>query len=122
MGTKTKERIARVMPLMEQLASLVRGSTHRANRGLYHGKTVISGNNVSFSKNRTRRKWKPNKQSKRLMSLELNEVIKLNVTTHALRCIDKAGGLDEYILGLRASRLEPGTKEHELKTRIMRAR
>jgi len=47
-------------------------------------------------------------------------VIKLRVTTYALRCIDKAGGLDEYILGLKA--VEPGTKEAELKERIVAAR
>ena len=48
------------------------------------------------------------------------QVIKLKVTTHALRCIDKAGGLDPYILGLK--NVEPGTKEHNLKERIVSAR
>ena len=48
------------------------------------------------------------------------QVIKLRVTTYALRCIDKAGGLDQYIMGLK--KVEPGTKEHELKERIKAAR
>lgn len=47
-------------------------------------------------------------------------MIKLRVTTYALRCIDKAGGLDDYIMGLK--KVEPGTKEHELKERIKAAR
>jgi large subunit ribosomal protein L28 len=39
---------------------------NRARRGLYGGKRVIFGNNVSHSKRRTRRRWKPNVQHKNL--------------------------------------------------------
>ncbi|KAI9191911.1 hypothetical protein LWI28_015357 [Acer negundo] len=42
--------------------------------------------------------WKPNVQDKRLFSYILDRHIKVKVTTHALRCIDKAGGIDEYML------------------------
>lgn len=48
--------------------------------------------------NRTRRTWKPNVQEKRLFSYMLDRHIRVKVTTHALRCIDKAGGIDEYLL------------------------
>lgn len=48
--------------------------------------------------NRTRRNWKPNVQEKRLFSYVLDRHIRVKVTTHALRCIDKAGGIDEYLL------------------------
>ena len=54
---------------------------------------------------RSRRKWKPNAQRKRLYSEALDEQIRFNVTTHALRCIDKAGGLDNYLMGLKAADL-----------------
>lgn len=47
---------------------------------------------------RTRRTWKPNVQEKRLFSYILDRHIRVKVTTHALRCIDKAGGIDEYLL------------------------
>lgn len=47
---------------------------------------------------RTRRTWKPNVQEKRLFSYALDRHIRVKVTTHALRCIDKAGGVDEYLL------------------------
>lgn len=47
---------------------------------------------------RTRRTWKPNVQEKRLFSYVLDRHIRVKVTTHALRCIDKAGGIDEYLL------------------------
>ena len=39
---------------------------NRARRGLYGGKRVIFGNNVSHSKRRTRRSCKPNVQQKNL--------------------------------------------------------
>ncbi|KAK3030688.1 hypothetical protein RJ639_034864 [Escallonia herrerae] len=46
----------------------------------------------------SRRSWKPNVQEKRLFSYILDRHIRVKVTTHALRCIDKAGGIDEYLL------------------------
>lgn len=47
---------------------------------------------------RTRRSWKVNAHWKKLYSESLDESVRLHVTTHALRCIDKAGGLDTYLL------------------------
>ncbi|WVZ03727.1 hypothetical protein V8G54_024533 [Vigna mungo] len=46
----------------------------------------------------TRRTWKPNVQEKRLFSYILDRHVRVKVTTHAIRCIDKAGGIDEYLL------------------------
>merc|ERR1712091_296376 len=100
---------------LTQMTQLVRGAMGRAKRGLYHGKQVRSGNHVSFSNKKTKRVWKPNVQPARLFSFELEKMFKLRVTTHALRCIDKAGGLDNYIMGLRGTSIQEGTKEHELK-------
>lgn len=37
-------------------------------------------------------------QDKRLFSYIHDRHIRVKVTTHALRCIDKAGGIDEYLL------------------------
>ncbi|CAJ2674734.1 54s ribosomal protein mitochondrial-like [Trifolium pratense] len=71
----------------------------RAKRGLFAGKHIQFGNSVSEDGgNRTRRTWKPNVQDKRLFSYILDRHIRVKVTTHALRCIDKAGGIDEYLL------------------------
>jgi large subunit ribosomal protein L28 len=70
----------------------------RRLRGLFAGKHIQFGNNVSHSKRRTRRQWKPNVQNKRLWSVALNDWIEFRVTTKALRCIDKAGGIDNYLL------------------------
>ena len=70
----------------------------RSQRGIYAGKDVRSGNNVSFSHRKTRRTFKPNVQRKRLWSVTLGCWLRFNMTTHALRCIDKAGGIDDYLL------------------------
>ncbi|ONK65628.1 uncharacterized protein A4U43_C07F39030 [Asparagus officinalis] len=53
---------------------------------------------VSYRIVRSRRSWKPNVQEKRLFSYIHDRHIRVKVTTHALRCIDKAGGIDEYLL------------------------
>lgn len=72
---------------------------NRAKRGLFAGRHIQFGNRVSEDGgNKTRRTWKPNVQEKRLFSYILDRHVRVKVTTHALRCIDKAGGIDEYLL------------------------
>ncbi|CAM6123902.1 unnamed protein product [Calypogeia fissa] len=80
---------------------------NRANRGLYAGRHIQFGNKVSEDGgNKSRRTWKPNVQAKRIFSLALDHFIRINLTTHALRSIDKAGGLDEYLLNIPDRKLE----------------
>jgi large subunit ribosomal protein L28 len=61
----------------------------RSQLGLFHGKMKQYGNNVPFSKKKTRRTWLPNIQSKRLFSDALGEMVRVKVTTHALKTIRK---------------------------------
>lgn len=61
----------------------------RSQLGLFQGKTKLYGNNVPFSKHKTRRSWLPNVQQKRVDSQILGEKIRLKVTTRALRTIKK---------------------------------
>ena len=70
----------------------------RSKRGIYAGKDIRFGNNISFSHRKTRRTFKPNAQRKRLWSETLGCWLRFNLTTHALRCIDRAGGIDAYLL------------------------
>jgi large subunit ribosomal protein L28 len=73
----------------------------RTRSGLFAGRRILSGNNVSEDGgNRTRRTWKPNAQTATLYSEVLDRKIRFRVTPAALRNIDKAGGLDAYLLGL----------------------
>jgi len=52
---------------------------------------TISGNNVSHSNRKTRRKFHPNLHTKRFFMPETGEWITLKVSTSALRTIDKIG-------------------------------
>ena len=94
--------------------------SNRAAKGLYAGRDVGFGNKVSHSERKTRRMWKPNVQKKRLWSEALQDFIRFSVTTHALRCIDKAGGLDKYILQTPPEKLNSATGE-AARARILEA-
>lgn len=76
----------------------VRHRSNRSRRGLYNGKDIGTGNNVSFSKTKTRRTFKPNVILKRVYSETLDAMVRFHMTTSALRSIDKAGGLDNYLM------------------------
>ena len=55
------------------------------------GKKVMSGNNVSHSKRRTKRKFYPNLISKKFYIQEEDKWVDLKISTSALRTIDKIG-------------------------------
>ncbi|CAI8225071.1 MAG: 50S ribosomal protein L28 [Cryomorphaceae bacterium] len=55
------------------------------------GKKVMVGNNVSHAKNRSKRKFYPNLQTKKFFIPETGETIILKVSVNALRTIDKKG-------------------------------
>ncbi|MFN8153479.1 MAG: 50S ribosomal protein L28 [Bacteroidia bacterium] len=55
------------------------------------GKHAITGNNVSHSNRKTKRKFNPNLQTKKFYMPETGEWITLKVSTSALRTIDKIG-------------------------------
>ena len=76
----------------------VRHRSNRSRRGLYDGKDIRTGNNVSFSMRATKRTFKPNVKKKRVYSEILDAMLPFHLTTAALRSIDKAGGLDNYLL------------------------
>lgn len=79
----------------------VRWRSNRSRRGLYDGKDIRTGNNVSFSMRATKRTFKPNVFIKRVYSDILGDMIRFHLTTSTLRSIDKAGGLDNYLLDPR---------------------
>mmetsp|Transcript_34694 Transcript_34694/g.83863 ORF Transcript_34694/g.83863 Transcript_34694/m.83863 type:complete len:193 (-) Transcript_34694:241-819(-) len=76
----------------------IRPRSNRSRRGLYDGKDVRFGNNIPFSMKKTRRRWNPNLQHKRVYSEILDEMVRFHLTTSALRTMDKMGGLDQYLL------------------------
>jgi large subunit ribosomal protein L28 len=82
--------------------------------------TIIIVFGLCVSLRRTRRAFKVNHQWKHLYSEALDEKIGLNVTTHTLRCIDKFGGLDNYLLSITCER-ELGVKGLKARNRIVEA-
>ena len=62
------------------------------------GKSVMSGNNVSNAKNRTRRKFLPNLQSVKLYSKILDKFISMKICVRSLKTVEKNGGLDTYLM------------------------
>ena len=61
------------------------------------GKGVQSGNNVSHSHVKTRRRFLPNLQSTSLYSESLGRTYRLRVSARALRTVDHRGGFDAFL-------------------------
>ena len=61
------------------------------------GKKVMSGNNVSHAKNKTKRKFLPNIQNVKFFSKILDKFISMKVSVRALKAVEKNGGLDDYL-------------------------
>ena len=71
------------------------------------GKRPITGNNVSHSKRRTRRRFLPNLQKKRFFIPETEQWVTLKLSTKAIRNINKLG-IYAYLKKLERSGVETG--------------
>ncbi len=65
------------------------------------GKKPVSGNNVSHANNKTKRRFYPNLQRKRFWLPAENRWIRLRVSTHGMKIIDKRG-ITQVVAELRA--------------------
>ena len=65
------------------------------------GKGRQIGHNVSHANNKTRRRFLPNLHERRFWVASENRWVKLKVSAHALRTIDK-NGIDAVLADLRA--------------------
>ena len=65
------------------------------------GKRPMAGNNVSHAHNKTRRRFIPNIHSHRFWVASEIRYVKLHVSNHGLRIIDKKG-IDTVLSELRA--------------------
>ena len=82
------------------------------------GKGVLSGNLVSHSNNKTRRRFLPNLQERRLLSDALG-LVRVRLSMNALRSIEHNGGLDAYLLSISDTKLP--AEALRLKRRIEKA-
>jgi large subunit ribosomal protein L28 len=73
---------------------------------------------VSHSNRKTKSKSNPNVQSKRLFSRTLDEMVRLQVATKAIKDMEHMGGLDAFLLNQDASLLSP--RALDVRNRIKR--
>lgn len=71
------------------------------------GKGVLTGNNVSHAKNRTRRRFLPNLNDVTLLSDTLGRSFKFRVSAAAMRSVDHRGGLDSFLAKAKEADLSP---------------
>ena len=83
------------------------------------GKKVMTGNNVSHAKNRTKRKFLPNLNNVSLVSEKLDLTVRLKISANALRSVEHAGGLDNFLLKSKDDNLSPKAKR--LKNKILKS-
>jgi large subunit ribosomal protein L28 len=62
-----------------------------ARRCQLTGKRPLTGNNVSHSKRRTKRRQLPNLQTKRIFIPEENRWVRIRLSTRALRTVTRKG-------------------------------
>ncbi len=91
-----------------------------ARRCAFVGKSVMSGNNVSHANNRTRRRFLPNMQATALYSDALSKMVRLRLSTSAIRTIEHKGGLDSFLTGTADSKL--GIEAIRIKRQIEKAK
>ena len=65
------------------------------------GKRPMAGNNVSHANNKSRRRFLPNLHTHRFWVASERRYVKLRVSNHGLRIIDKKG-IDTVLSDLRA--------------------
>ena len=90
-----------------------------ARRCELSGKAVLTGNNVSHAKRRTRRRFLPNLCNVTLQSDVLKKRVRFTVSANALRSVEHRGGLDAYLL--KAGDGELSLKARRLKREIAKA-
>ncbi len=83
------------------------------------GKKPLVGHNVSHSNRKTKRRWLPNLQVTSVLSDTLGRMIRMRLTTNAIRTIEHNGGLDAFLLKTPVAKL--GADEQKLKKQIEKA-
>ena len=91
-----------------------------ARRCVVTGKGVLTGNTVSHSNIKSRRRFLPNLQNASFLSDALGTMVSLRITTNAIRTIEKRGGIDDYVMSEAPTKLEPELRLH--RKRVERAR
>ncbi len=84
------------------------------------GKRPTTGNLVSHSNIKTRTRWVPNLHSKKYLIPELQQTLTLRLSTHAIKTIDKMGGITPALFSVREEHLSE--RLQNAKRRILKSR
>ena len=82
------------------------------------GKKVMTGNNVSHANNKTKRKFLPNLNNVSLVSEKLDLTVRFKISANALRSVEHAGGLDNFLL--KSKDINLSSKAKKLKNKILK--
>ena len=82
------------------------------------GKKVMTGNNVSHANNKTKRRFLPNLNNVSLVSEKLDLTVRFKISANALRSVEHAGGLDNFLL--KANDTNLSSKAKRLKKKILK--
>lgn len=74
------------------------------------GKKAMTGHKVSHANNKTNRKFEVNLQKVSFLSDILKTSIQIRMSVNTVRCIEKCGGLDNYLKSASYSLLTPKMK------------
>lgn len=91
-----------------------------ARRDQLTNKAVQSGNTVSHSNRKAKRRFLPNMQQVTLRSDALGQNVRMRITASTLRTIDHNGGLDNFLMTTHSKSLSDEARL--LKRKIMKAR
>jgi large subunit ribosomal protein L28 len=83
------------------------------------GKGVMTGNRVSHSNIKTRRRYLPNLNAVTLQSDTLGQSFRFRIAASTLRTVDHRGGLDSFLMKSRDETLSP--KALDVKRSIQKA-
>lgn len=82
------------------------------------GKGPTTGNLVSHSNIKTRTRWLPNLVRKKYLIPELSQTVTLRLSTHAMKNIDKQGGITSALFKAKEANLSE--RLLGIKTRIQK--
>jgi large subunit ribosomal protein L28 len=83
------------------------------------GKGPMSGQLRSHAENKTRRVFRPNLVDVTLISDALQRRVRLRVSAHALKSVERTGGLDAFLLKAKDETLSPRCQK--LKRQVSKA-
>ena len=79
----------------------------------------MTGNNVSHANNKTKRRFLPNLNNVSLVSEKLDLTVRFKISANALRSVEHAGGLDNFLLKSKDNNLSPKAKR--LKNKLLKS-